>query len=83
MAKKKVELSVEELRKQILDPIEDLVSKALNSVGVATTKDIEDLDKRMTAIEKQLTSKPAKRKAPAKKKPRKKAAGKKKAPAKK
>lgn len=80
--KKRVTKSIEEIRSELDDAVVGAMRKALNSVGVATTQDIKELDARISAIEKKVAKKPAKRKkaaakkrkAPAKKKATKKPA---------
>ncbi|MBU4273868.1 MAG: hypothetical protein KKA28_18715 [Planctomycetes bacterium] len=82
--KKKVTKSIEEIRSELDDAVVGAMRKALNTVGVATTQDIKELDARISAVEKKVAKKPAKkraaakkRKAPAKKKAAKKPAKKK------
>jgi len=82
--KKKVTKSIEEIRSELDDAVVGAMRKALNTVGVATTQDIKELDERISAVEKKVAKKPAKkraaakkRKAPAKKKAAKKPAKKK------
>ena len=90
---RKLEATVQELVKkgkkeseELVNAISKVIKDTLDALGIVTKSDIKDIEKKLDALEKKISGKPAKKKAakkkaakkkPAKKKPAKKKAAKK------